>query len=391
MREFDTRRRKCMYTTWPGHEGRSGVRRTPDGKKRIVPGEGIGSNYWDLLPFGGEDALATIYYYDTLLDLASLEEQIAAHPEWGVATGADAFDPKDLRAHARAVRAYGTKRFWNPRTGRFGTVDLDGVLHDYGWTFLNNEAVTYGFATPKQARSIRDWISGRRTVEGDTSTGADIYHWRFAPRASTKRNLDYYFWGWSNPESIPWGYQVQDGGAVLGWSYHDLMCRLRVDGPDDAWERLRQILVWFDETQAEGGYRAYYEKDPSRGTMQGGNVAGGLGIDREFFESVLVPQAMLYGFMGLEAAPQCLRLRPRLPRTWPELKITQVHFQDWVLDLTARADGTVVVRASGSWDLPLVLELPAGTWRTDAPGATIEGSRVTLRAPEGPVVLTPLR
>ena len=26
MREFDTRNRRCVYTTWPGHEGRSGVR-----------------------------------------------------------------------------------------------------------------------------------------------------------------------------------------------------------------------------------------------------------------------------------------------------------------------------------------------------------------------------
>ena len=33
-------------------------------------------------------------------------------------------------------------------------------------------------------------------VEGDTSTGPDIYHWRFGPRATTRRNLDYYFWGW---------------------------------------------------------------------------------------------------------------------------------------------------------------------------------------------------
>ncbi len=115
MREFDTRKRNCIYTTWPGHEGRSGVRHSADGKKQIIRGEGIGGNYWDLLPFGGEDALATIYYYDTLLDLADIEEQIAAHPEWGIATGADAFDPADLRQHAQAVKDYGTKRFWNSR------------------------------------------------------------------------------------------------------------------------------------------------------------------------------------------------------------------------------------------------------------------------------------
>ena len=34
-REFHTRKRKCIYTTWPGHEGRSGVRWV-DGKKEVV-------------------------------------------------------------------------------------------------------------------------------------------------------------------------------------------------------------------------------------------------------------------------------------------------------------------------------------------------------------------
>ena len=36
MNEFDTRRRRCIYTTWPGHEGRSGVR-IVDGKKTYPP------------------------------------------------------------------------------------------------------------------------------------------------------------------------------------------------------------------------------------------------------------------------------------------------------------------------------------------------------------------
>ena len=342
MNEFDTRERKCVYTTWPGHEGRSGVRRGADGKKVIVPGEGIGCNYWDLLPFGGEDGLATIYYYDALLDLAEIEEQIVRHPQWCVATGAEAFDPADLRKHAQEVKDYGGERFWNKETGRFGTVDLDGVLHDYGFTFLNNEAVYYGFATPEQARSIRDWISGRRTVEGDTSTGADIYHWRFGPRSTTRRNLDYYFWAWSNPEGIPWGYQVQDGGGVLGFSYHDLMSRLVIEGPDAAWQRLKEILTWFDETQAAGGYRAYYEADPARGSLQGGNVAGGLGLDKEFFESIMVPQVMLYGFVGFRPTADGFAVDPKLPKAWPELTVTRIHLHGNVFDITVR-DKTVIL------------------------------------------------
>jgi hypothetical protein len=326
------------------------------GKKVVVAGEGIGSNYWDLLPFGGEDALATVYYYNALLDLAELEEQVAAHPQWNIAIGADAFSPADLRQHAREVKEYGGKRFWNEKTGRFGTVDLDGTLHDYGFTFLNNEAVYYDFATPEQARSIHAWLSGRRVVEGDTSTGPDIYHWRFGPRTTTRRNLDYYFWGWSNPESVPWGYQVQDGGAVLGFSYHDLMARLKTAGPDDAWQRLRAVLAWFDEVQSAGGYRAYY-KDPSRGTMQGGNVPGGLGLDKEFFESILVPQIMLYGFAGLRPTADDCSIAPRLPSDWKELSITRIHLRDHVLDLRITAQ-TIEVTDHNPAGRPLEIEHP---------------------------------
>jgi len=347
-----------VYTTWPGHEGRSGVRWV-DGKKMIVRGEGIGSNYWDLLPFGGEDALATIYYYDAVLDLAELEEQIAAHPEWNIAVGADAFNAADLRRHADEVRAYGRKRFWNERTGRFGTVDLGGVLHDYGFTFLNNEAVYYGFASPEQAASIHAWLAGQRTVEGDTSTGPDIYHWRFGPRSTTKRNIDYYFWGWSAPESIPFGYQVQDGGAVLGFSFHDLMARLMTAGPDDAVKRLSEICTWFDETQAAGGYRAYYS-DPKRGTLQGGGPPGGLGLDREFFESILVPQVMLYGFLGFKPTVSGCEIAPRLPAAWPSLTVTRIRLHEHVLDILVQGksiqvtdhgprEGALEIKAPTDW------------------------------------------
>ncbi len=357
MREFDTRKRRCVYTTWPGHEGRSGVRYV-DNKKEIVVGEGVGSNYWDLLPFGGEDALATIYYYDTLRDLAELEELIAAHPEWCVATGADAFDPTDLRVHAQQVKDYGTQRFWNPQTGRFGTVDLDGKLHDYGFTFLNNEAVYYDFATPEQAQSIHAWLSGERVVTEDTSQGADIYRWRFGPRSTTRRNVDYYFWAWSNPESIPFGNQVQDGGGVLGFSYHDLMARLRTAGPDDAAARLNEICAWFAETQAAGGYRAYYS-DPARGTLQGGNIPGGLGLDKEFFESILVPQVMLYGFLGFEPTVDGCRLAPRLPAAWPSLGITRIHLHDHVLDIQVEGR-TVTVTDQAAGTSPLHVQVPDG-------------------------------
>jgi hypothetical protein len=174
--------------------------------------------------------------------------------------------------------------------------------------------------------------------------------------------VDYYFWAWSNPESIPWGAQVQDGGAVLGFSYHDLMARLLVSGPDEAWARLQEVIKWFDETQTAGGYREYY-KDPSRGTMQGGNIPGGLGLDKEFFESIMVPQVMIYGFLGFRPTAQGFSLNPRLPRDWPALTISRIHLHDKVIEIKAQpADKTVSISGTGLLPEPLIAELPA-TWK----------------------------
>jgi hypothetical protein len=368
--EFHTREKNCVYMTWPGHEGRSGVR-VHGGKKESAVGEGVGSNYWDLPPFGGEDALATVYYYDALLDLADLEATVAAHADWQI-PAEHAYDPADLRRHAQQVKDFAGQRFWNSDAGRFGTRDLDGHMHDYGFTFLNNEAVYYGFATPEQAASIHSWIAGARTVAGDTSTGADIYHWRFSPRSTTRRNVGYYVWTWSNPEDVPWGYQVQDGGAVLGWTYHDLMARLKTAGPDDAAARLEEIARWFDETQAEGGYRAYYGKDPSRGTMQGGNVAGGLGLDREFFESVLAPQVMLYGFLGFQPTADGFSIHPQLPAEWPSLTVTRIHLHNRVLDITADRGGKVSIASHGPKDKPLIVETSSETSVSSTDGTLLK-------------------
>ena len=202
-----------------------------------------------------------------------------------------------------------------------------------------------------------DWLEGKRLVAGDTSTGADIYRFRFAPRATTRRNTDYYFWGWSKPESIAFGGQVQDGGAVLGWSYMDLSARLKVDGPDNAWGRLREIATWFGEVQAGGGYREYYKKQGA--VLQGDGAAGGFGLDREFFESLLVPQIMLRGFLGLTPTADGCRIEPRLPADFPSLTIDRISLKNLVLAVTASREAIVVRKISGT---------PDGLFTVDAPG-----------------------
>ena len=136
------------------------------------------------------------------------------------------------------------------------------------------------------------------------------------------------------------------GGAVLGFSYHDLMSRLKVYGPDDAWARLKEILGWYKDVQAEGGARAYYTK-PGRGSLQGGGTAGGLGIDAEFIESALLPQIMLDGFMGFEPKVDGFALSPQLPADWPALSITDICIHGGVYDLKSDRDKIVVTMKSG--------------------------------------------
>jgi len=382
--EFEVEKYKCVNTPWIGHDGRSGFEILPDGTKKQVKGRGIGNAYFDLLPFGGRDALATIYCYAAIQCMAGLERQISDHPEWNIPAGPLAFVPARLEELAREMKA-ANGQFWNPETGRFvSAVDVDGRSYDYGFTFVGMEAIHYGYATDEQACSIMDWISGKRIVETDTAKGEDIYHWRFAPRCTTRRNLEYYGFVWTGPETIPWGGQVQDGGAVLGFSYHDLMARIAVYGPDDAWRRLSEILDWYAEVQAGGGYRKYYADIPGA-SLQGGGTAGGLGLDSEFVENILVPQVMIHGFMGLEPRVDGLVVHPNLPCQWQGLSVTRVDFHSMVCDITV-ADNRIRIVAKGGLRNPFNLYLPAGEWSVvyrDADGRELEAGSIERVGEDG--------
>ncbi len=385
MTEHHALERKVVYTDWVGHDGRSGLVLGADGAKTILTGQGIGNNYWDLLPFGGLDAYATIQYYDAVRAMATIEREVREHPEWQMPGGVLSFEPAMLERHAEEVKAEGNRLFWNHETQRFNAcMDADGKTHDYGLTFLSLEAVYYDFATPEHAAAILSWINGDRAVAGDTSQGKDIYHWRFGPRATTRRNVDWYFWAWNSPESIPWGGQVQDGGAVLGFSYHDLMARLKVLGPDNAWQRLREIVPWFQEVQAAGGYRKYYSGS-REGSLQGGGTAGGLGLDQEFFESAMVPQIMLNGFLGFAPRADGFKLNPRLPKDWPELAVDQIRFQHMVLRIRATREA-IEIHKDGPASEPLFVHLPGDGWRATLlreDGSVLREVRLRARESDG--------
>ncbi len=207
---------------------------------------------------------------------------------------------------------------------------------------MNFESIWYGIATPEHAKTSLDWISGKRMIEGETSTGEDIYRWRFGPRASTVRNVEWYGQGWTDPAAIPFGNQIQDGGAVLGFAFYDLWARLNTYGPEDAWARLQKILQWEREVWAEGGYREYYKEGKRGTTLQGGGTPGGLGIDFEFFESSLIPAIMVHGFLGLHPDATALWIEPKTPRSCPEMGMTNLLYRGSLINVLVEPEGVVL-------------------------------------------------
>jgi hypothetical protein len=81
----------------------------------------------------------------------------------------------------------------------------------------------------------------------------------------------------------------------------------------------------------------------------------------EFFESAMVPQVMLNGFLGFAPRADGFKLDPRLPAGWPELKVDQIRFQGLVLSIRTTCD-SIEIRKQGAASEPLFLRLPEGGW-----------------------------
>ena len=350
-----------------GHDGTSGI--SP--KQRV--GYGLGSDYWDLLPMGHKSAYANGYYVAALRAMADLED---AAIRLNVKANPYGEDAESFRKQSQTVARKCTSFFWDSSKGRFiGCEDAAGSRHDYGFAYLNLEVLYYGLGDQEKAKAIYSWLDGTRTVEGDTSTGKDIYRWRFAPRATTKRNVDWYIWLWNHPEGIPWGGQVQDGGTAAYISFYDIMNRIRYNGPDDAYARLREILDWYLEVWDAGGYRDYY-KQPDRGALQGGGQPGGLGLDAEFVETTLVPLTFLYGFLGIDATPKGLVIEPKLPKALDRAGVRGLTYRGAELAITAAPAKITVqcTRNPGNRSFLLGGRRVTGTFER-----TVEGRHVVLK------------
>lgn len=254
-------------------------------------------------------------------------------------------DSASLTSLAELVKSRINEYFWNDKTGRLhiGYNIGDDNPVDFGYVVFNLEAIAEDILTGDKAESVMDWISGKRIVESDTSKGADIYKFEFAPRTSTVRNNMQYVWPWI-ASNQPFGRQVQDGGSVLWASYYDIAARLKVYGANDAWARFKEINEWYKKVKAAGGsgrsfYRDYYDElwfEDKDFALQGGGKDGGLGLDEEFIESAILFAALPLGFMGLNgSADGLLTVAPALPSQMSYFEVENLMFAGIKYDMVA--------------------------------------------------------
>jgi hypothetical protein len=195
---------------------------------------------------------------------------------------------------------------------------------------------------------MMEWLSGRRIVPGDTSRGADIYHWQIAPRANTVafESIKPHWWAgdfagvFLKPGAWgEWGVNIENGGAIFYVSFYDILARLRLTGADDAFGRLDEIVREFHQTELRPEAPGHYGPP--------GTPAYGVGVSVCFPESGLVPLTMLYGFLGVEPTAEGLRIFPALPSSLRYAGARDVLFRGRYYTITAsRAARRLTVRAT---------------------------------------------
>lgn len=399
MQMYDEERHLNNQAYLYGHDGDKG--KSNDRLYAKVKGS-LTNGYWDIMFMPAYDFQSNVYFYKALKDMAYLESVMeglddgvdkslsaikTAERQNGYSTAAYTYTSAQLSAVANdvlhALRQETNDEtctgFFDKETGRFiAGYDVYGEKYDYGYTAWNMEAVVAGVASDEQAKSIMDWISGKRIVESDRgdedaqgSVGEDIYFFELAPRTITKNKTGLYNGVYDEIKHAYGTEQCQFGGAIMYTSYYDLMSRMQVYGTEDAFSRLKGIQAWYkkvydysveNEVSKQDFYWDYYESTgyKSQCSWRTGGQGGTIGIEGEFLESLLPVAAVPYAFFGLQGGGNVLTVAPDIPDELQYWKMENLAFNFVKYDLTALHNGVSVNSVRGDTaGLQLRVELDA--------------------------------
>ncbi|MCY1020828.1 hypothetical protein [Pyxidicoccus sp. MSG2] len=289
--------------------GSTGVAVIP-GNANTGTSSGRPSTYLDQIRSGHKDTWVNASFYTALLSMGDLEE-----------AAGNTSKASSYRTRAASFRAHFHDAFWTG-TRYAGWRDVNGALHDAGYTHVNLMALTRGLASVSEADSIIEWLDGpvTATVGGVRVGSTSTYQNVFAPRTNTSPVPAADWDEWSNPSNIsgplPYGAGIGDGGTMLWLAYYDVMGRLRYRHADEAFARYQAMLTQMSRDTARLTY-CFPEWVWCNGTGRYENDFherhGEVATNGPFPESGLSVLPLLHGFMGVGANLQGLRVAPELP------------------------------------------------------------------------------
>ncbi|MCR5783140.1 MAG: hypothetical protein K6G90_10460 [Clostridia bacterium] len=277
---------------------------------------GVSSNYWDSLNcYGYNSAYENVFFYQAVLAMRDIEEYL------GNTEAVERYT-----ALAEKIRRVFNETFWDNEKGRYITsINVNGTRLDFGITFISFMAVAAGLASEEQAQRIYDWIDGKRIIEGDTSTGADIYNFKVAARSNTvavetvEEDGLHYWWynGHSFNDVLPghwglYGRQMQNGGVIFYTSYYDIAGRSFLSA-DNAMSRFNVIMDEF--------HKDSLRRDPR--TQWGPYLVS---INGEFPESGLVPYSFVSQIVGITPQVKGLEIKANLPSDMTHAGVREYRF-----------------------------------------------------------------
>jgi hypothetical protein len=273
--------------------------------------------YMDCYREGGEVTWIEEGYYTALWDMAAMEFILGNRTQAATYAGRARRFPTQFHA-----------QLWNQKTRRYvGWKDTGDTLHDYGFTYLNLEALARGLGGASDAYDIFDWLdhgTAQPTAMGGHVGSTDIYQCVVAPRSNTLPipDDDWDFWSVSKSlraSTMGYGALVEDGGAMLWVNYYDVLARLKWLDADSAWRKFADMLF-----RVEGDPLRFTESVRHPTNVYGENYLEVGPADGP--ENGLSGTLPLSGFMGIRPAPDGLYCAPNLPNSLLFLTSRDVHY-----------------------------------------------------------------
>lgn len=211
------------------------------------------SNWWDTINFGHEDAFSNALAYRAGTMFADLAKRLNHEDDAAFCAG-----------KTGKLRAAYAPALLNPATGLIaGWKSADGQLHDYGFTFIQGMAVTFGLLDEKTANGVMD-----RLLAKMREVGYDQFQLGLPGNLVPVRKGDYVdHEGPPEQHGVPRrddgsdGFQFYENGGATGcWAYYTVKALYQLGRVEDA----RRIFHPMLRAYARGEFQGFGENGMSR-------------------------------------------------------------------------------------------------------------------------------